>query len=60
MAVYKFKCIKCKKTEEKEIPMADYDKEKNNQICKCGEKMQRVFESIGDPIYNCGGFYVKP
>ncbi len=44
---YLFKCKKCGKKEEKDIPMSEYDKEKNNQTCKCGAKMERVIEWEG-------------
>ena len=47
MANYTFCCTSCKKQEERNIPMSDYDKEKNNQICSCGAKMQRVIEWSG-------------
>ena len=30
---YKFRCQKCKKLHQVDIKMADYDKEKDNQVC---------------------------
>lgn len=57
---YTFECQKCKYKEEVEIPMSEYDKEKNKQLCKnCGNPapMIRVFEPIGLTVYNCRGFY---
>ena len=44
---YLFFCEKCHKNESRDIPMNLYDKEKNNQICSCGSKMQRVIEWSG-------------
>lgn len=44
---YKFKCKTCGKVEEKEIPIKDYDREKGNQICTCGGKMDRIIEWSG-------------
>ena len=44
---YLFNCSKCHKNESRDIPMDKYDKEKNNQICSCGAKMQRVIEWSG-------------
>ena len=41
---YRFICTNknCGAEEEKEIPMKDYDKEKEKQVCSsCGGKMQR-------------------
>ena len=47
MANYTFRCTSCKKQEERNIPMKDYDTEKNKQICTCGAKMERVIEWSG-------------
>lgn len=44
---YKFRCAKCHKSEEREILMKDYDREKENQKCTCGGKMDRVIEWEG-------------
>ncbi len=56
--IYIFECSKCNVQEEREIPISDYDKEKNNQVCNtCKSKMNRVFIPIGNTIYSCGGFY---
>ena len=43
--IYNFGCQKCKKEFEIDIPMKDYSKEKNNQVCpECKSKMDRVIE----------------
>lgn len=61
MATYIFECKECEKQEEKDIPMSEYDKLKNEQKCsKCGGDMFRVFVPINDAIYNAHGFYVNP
>ena len=44
---YNFFCKSCGAEEEKEIPIKDYDKEKENQKCTCGGKMKRVIEWSG-------------
>ena len=44
---YKFRCAKCHISEEREILMKDYDREKENQKCTCGGKMERVIEWEG-------------
>ena len=44
---YLYLCTKCKKKENRDIPMHLYDKEKDKQICSCGAKMQRVIEWNG-------------
>lgn len=44
---YLFKCNKCGKKQERDIPMSEYDKRKNNQVCECGGKMQRVIQWQG-------------
>jgi putative FmdB family regulatory protein len=45
---YKFRCQKCNKLHQVDIKMADYDKEKNNQICPaCNGKLERVIEWEG-------------
>ena len=44
---YLFSCTKCQKKESRDIPMNKYDTEKNNQICSCGAKMERVIEWSG-------------
>lgn len=61
MAKYDFNCEKCKTNVELEIPMSEYNEVKDKQVCsKCGSKLVRVLVPVGEPIYNCGGFYVKP
>ena len=44
---YKFKCKKCGAVEERSILIYNYDKEKDNQKCSCGAKMERVIEWEG-------------
>lgn len=47
---YRFICTNknCGCEEEKNIPVSDYDKEKEKQVCSnCGAKMQRVIEWKG-------------
>lgn len=44
---YNFKCNVCGAEEEKEIAIADYDREKENQKCTCGGKLKRVIEWNG-------------
>jgi predicted nucleic acid-binding Zn ribbon protein len=47
---YRFICTdkNCGCEEEKNIPVADYDREKEKQICSnCGAKMQRLLEWSG-------------
>lgn len=53
---YLFNCLKCGCDEEKEIPIADYDKLKNYQVCSnCGGDMKRVIEWEG-LASNLGGY----
>lgn len=59
MANYTFRCTKCKKKEERNIPMNLYNKEKNNQICSCGSKMERVIEWTGIAEGNGAGWCGK-
>ena len=43
--LYSFKCKKCHKQHDIDIKMADYDKEKNYQVCPaCNGKLERVIE----------------
>lgn len=44
---YTFRCEICRKIAEIDIKLADYDTEKENQICACGGKMKRVIEWHG-------------
>ena len=45
---YNFKCESCNKVHEVEIPISDYDKEKEKQVCPiCKCKMKRVLEWQG-------------
>ena len=50
---YKFKCTACNGTCEKDIPLAEYDKQKDKQICICGGKLARGIEWTG--IATCDG-----
>lgn len=57
---YLYKCPNCKKQEYRDIPMKEYDREKNNQICSCGTKMERVIEWSGiAESSNMNGWYGK-
>lgn len=43
MAKYDFKCTKCCRTEEKDIPMNKIKEQSEKQFCSvCGEQMKRV------------------
>ena len=44
---YDFKCVKCGVTIEKDIPLAEYDRQKDSQVCFCGGEMKRVLEWKG-------------
>lgn len=56
--IYIFKCTRCRKNIELDIPMSEYSEKKDKQVCPdCGEKVKRVLTPIGSPIFNCGGFY---
>lgn len=52
---YRFQCTKCNKTTEINIKLADYDSEKDKQVCKCGGKMSRIIEWQGG-TYHLGGY----
>lgn len=55
--IYNFCCQKCKKEFEIDIPMKDYDKEKNNQVCpECNSKLSRVIEWQGIATGNGAGW----
>lgn len=56
---YNFKCESCGAEEEKEIALADYDKEKENQKCTCGGKMKRVIEWSGIATGSGAGWFGK-
>jgi len=56
---YKFRCAKCHKSEEREILMKDYDREKENQKCTCGGKMDRVIEWSGIATGEGQGWFGK-
>lgn len=57
MAKYDFQCTECSNIEEKDIPMSEYDKEKDKQICsRCGSKAVRVWNTtVGVSL--CSGMY---
>jgi predicted nucleic acid-binding Zn ribbon protein len=55
--IYPFECPVCKKQEEKNISIKDYDNVKTKQYCTCGAKMVRVFTNIAGVEYKCQGFY---
>ena len=56
---YKFKCESCGKTQEVEIAIKDYDKEKDKQECSCGGKLKRVIEWGGIAQGNGQGWFGK-
>jgi predicted nucleic acid-binding Zn ribbon protein len=59
---YRFICTdkNCGCEEEKNIPVADYDREKEKQICSnCGAKMQRVIEWGGIATGSGEGWFGK-
>lgn len=56
---YLFTCKNCHKKENRDIPMNQYDKEKNNQICTCGSKMERVIEWSGIAEGSGSGWFGK-
>ena len=57
---YRFICTECKCEEEKEIPIKDYDEQKEKQICSsCGGKMQRLLEWEGIATGNGEGWFGK-
>ena len=46
--LYRFRCLECDCEENKEIPIAEYDKKKKEQVCSnCGGDMERVIEWTG-------------
>lgn len=57
---YKFRCTKCEKETEINIPISEYDTEKNNQFCEeCKCKMERVIEWNGIAEGNGEGWFGK-
>lgn len=57
---YRFQCTECKSEEEKNIPVSDYDTEKEKQVCSnCGAKMQRVIEWGGIATGSGEGWFGK-
>jgi predicted nucleic acid-binding Zn ribbon protein len=59
---YRFICTdkNCGCEEEKNIPVSDYDTEKEKQICSnCGAKMQRVIEWGGIATGSGQGWFGK-
>lgn len=58
--IYRFICTECKCEEEKNIPVSDYDTEKEKQVCSnCGAKMQRVIEWGGIATGSGEGWFGK-
>lgn len=60
--LYKFLCTNktCKCEEEKNIPVADYNTEKEKQFCSnCGAKMKRIIEWTGIASGNGEGWCGK-
>lgn len=58
--IYEFKCPACKKELEIDIPMKDYDKEKDKQLCpECNSKITRVLSWKGVAIGSGDGWFGK-
>ncbi len=53
---YRFRCIKCGSESERDIPLDEYDRLKHEQVCGCGEKMERVIEWEGFARGSGGGW----
>jgi len=53
---YLFECEECDEKKEVDIPMSEYDNQKNNQICDCGGKLHRVIQFDG-AVGLCSGMY---
>jgi len=54
---YNFRCKNCNRLHPVDIPMADYDKEKDSQKCPdCKGKMERVIEWQGIATGNGAGW----
>lgn len=57
---YSFRCTKCKTVQDVDIPINDYDTQKDKQLCpECKEKMERVIEWNGIATGNGGGWFGK-
>jgi predicted nucleic acid-binding Zn ribbon protein len=57
---YKFECIQCGATEEKEIAISEYDEQKEKQTCsRCCGSMKRVIEWSGIAEGSGAGWYGK-
>ena len=53
---YQFSCEQCSKTIEVEIPMSEYNSQKDKQFCPdCNSKLKRVIEWNG-MAYRVGGY----
>ena len=53
---YRFRCDKCIKVFEVDIPMNEYNQEKDKQFCsECNSKLERIIEWNG-PACNLGGY----
>lgn len=58
MSTYTFKCTKCAADFEREIPISQYDNEKDKVVCDCGGKVERTYIMTSLLThYACGGFY---
>lgn len=55
---YDFVCTKCKKEQEHNIPMAEYNERRPFEKCFfCGAEITRKSESISGVVYKASGFY---
>lgn len=53
---YHFKCNKCNTDVYRNIPMSEYDEQKDKQKCNnCGSKLERVIEFEG-AVGKTGGY----
>ncbi len=57
--IYKFKCDICGKSAEIDIKLADYDSEKDKQVCECGGKLSRIIEWQGQAVGSGDGWFGK-
>lgn len=54
--MYEFKCLKCNKTVERDIPVERYEAEKYLQKCDCGALMKRVLAWNGIAVGSGAGW----
>lgn len=58
MSTYTWKCDKCGKSFDNEIPMNDYQNVKDSQVCPdCGNHASRTFIMDTLMVKNCEGTY---